>query len=49
MITSSSPMISLDISCETAYTDGERIAFNPDFMDKLSDKELGLADGKEEA
>lgn len=30
----------LDISCETAYTDGERIAFNPDFMDKLSDKEL---------
>ncbi len=31
---------SLDISCETAYTDGERIAFNPDFMDALSDKEL---------
>ena len=30
----------LDISCETAYTDGERIAFNPDFMDKISDKEL---------
>lgn len=31
---------SLDISCETAYTDGNRIAFNPDFMDALSDKEL---------
>jgi predicted metal-dependent peptidase len=31
---------SLDITCETAYTDGNRIAFNPDFMDKLSDKEL---------
>ncbi len=30
----------LDITCETAYTDGERIAFNPDFMDALSDKEL---------
>ncbi|MBQ2945414.1 MAG: hypothetical protein IJD95_02465 [Clostridia bacterium] len=30
----------LDISCETAYTNGERIAFNPDFMDKISDKEL---------
>ena len=30
----------LDISCETAYTDGVRIAFNPDFIDSLSDKEL---------
>jgi hypothetical protein len=30
----------LDISCETAYTDGERIAFHPDFIDQLSDKEL---------
>lgn len=30
----------LDITCETAYTDGERIAFNPDFMEALSDKEL---------
>ncbi|MBR3969069.1 MAG: hypothetical protein IKJ93_05730 [Clostridia bacterium] len=30
----------LDVSCETAYTDGQRIAFNPDFMDMLSDKEL---------
>ena len=30
----------LDITCETAYTDGNRIAFNPDFMDAISDKEL---------
>lgn len=30
----------LDLICETAYTDGERIAFNPDFIDALSDKEL---------
>ena len=30
----------LDEECETAYTDGERIAFSPAFMDKLSDKEL---------
>ena len=31
---------SLDESCETAYTDGTRIAFNPRFMDALSDREL---------
>ena len=31
---------SLDEHCETAYTDGERIAFNPDFMDSLDDGEL---------
>lgn len=31
---------SLDVTCETAYTDGYRIAFNPDFIKKLSDKEL---------
>lgn len=30
----------LDITCETAYTDGTRIAFNPDFINALSDKEL---------
>lgn len=30
----------LDITCETAYTDGDRIAFNPDFINDLSDKEL---------
>ena len=30
----------LDVTCETAYTDGTRIAFNPDFMDDLSDSEL---------
>lgn len=30
----------LDLTCETAYTDGTRIAFNPDFIDDLSDKEL---------
>ena len=30
----------LDLTCETAYTDGERIAFNPDFMNRLSDSEL---------
>ena len=26
--------------CETAYTDGERIAFSPTFLEELSDKEL---------
>lgn len=31
---------SLDIDCETAYTDGTRIAFNPSFMENLSDDEL---------
>ena len=31
---------SLDESAETAYTDGERIAFSPKFMDELSDAEL---------
>ena len=29
-----------DESCETAYTDGGRIAFSPTFMDRLSDSEL---------
>ncbi len=31
---------SLDPMCETAYTDGIRIAFCPDFIDTLSDEEL---------
>ncbi len=31
---------SLDESCETAYTDGERIAFSPAFLDALSDSEV---------
>ena len=31
---------SLDPSCETAYTDGTRIAFCPDFIESLSDAEL---------
>ena len=31
---------SLDLSCGTAYTDGTRIAFNPDFINHLSDSEL---------
>lgn len=31
---------SLDLTCETAYTDGDRIAFNPDFINDLSDSEL---------
>ncbi len=31
---------SLDENCPTAYTDGERIAFSPQFMDQLSDSEL---------
>ena len=30
----------LDLECETAYTDGERIMFSPDFLDDLSDREL---------
>ena len=30
----------LDDTCETSYTNGIRIAFNPDFLDKLSDDEL---------
>lgn len=31
---------SIDEDCETAYTDAERIAFSPDFLDELSDSEL---------
>ena len=31
---------SVDESAETAYTDGERIAFGPEFLDELSDEEL---------
>ncbi len=31
---------SLDTSCQSAYTDGERIAFNPDFINELDDREL---------
>lgn len=30
----------LDLSCETAYTDGTRIAFHPDFIRKLSDRDI---------
>ena len=30
----------LDPMCETAYTDGARIAFCPDFIDSISDREL---------
>lgn len=30
----------LDFTCDTAYTDGTRIAFHPDFIDALSDSEL---------
>ena len=32
--------ISIDEDCETAYTDGERIAFSPAFMDDLKDSEI---------
>ena len=32
--------LAIDLTCETAYTDGERIAFNPDYFDKLDDNEL---------
>lgn len=31
---------SIDESAHTAYTDGERIAFGPEFLDSLSDSEL---------
>ena len=31
---------SIDEGCDTAYTDGERIAFSPDFIDQLSDPEI---------
>lgn len=31
---------SIDEGCETAYTDGERIAFSPTFLEELSDKKL---------
>ncbi len=31
---------SLDSTCMSVYTDGERIAFNPDFLDEISDREL---------
>ena len=30
----------LDLSCKTAYTDGDRVAFNPDFMNEIDDNEL---------
>ncbi|MCR4660629.1 MAG: hypothetical protein K5765_01350, partial [Clostridia bacterium] len=30
----------LDIECDTAYTDGNRIMFSPHFMDELNDKEI---------
>lgn len=30
----------LDVTCETAYTDGDRVAFNPDFMEEIDDGEL---------
>ena len=30
----------LDVTCETAYTDGKRIAFNPDFLKELDNEEL---------
>ncbi len=30
----------LDLTCDTAYTDGSRIAFNPDFINDLDDSEL---------
>lgn len=32
--------LSLDEDCETAYTDGERIAFSPKFLDDLRDSEV---------
>ena len=31
---------SIDMECMTAYTNGEKIAFSPEFMDTLSDSEL---------
>lgn len=33
-------VFSLDENCPTAYTDGKRIAFNPDFLEQLNDDEL---------
>lgn len=30
----------IDEGCDTAYTDGERIAFSPKFLDEISDPEL---------
>ena len=30
----------LDKSCEHSYTDGDRICFNPDFLDEIDDSEL---------
>ena len=30
----------IDKNCSTAYTDGIRIAFNPDFLEELDDGEL---------
>ena len=30
----------LDKSCEHSYTDGDRICFNPDFLDEIDDNEL---------
>ena len=33
-------IFALDENCETAATDGKRIMFGPDFLEKLSDQEL---------
>ena len=33
---------SIDCSCETAYTDGRKIAFSPDFLDMLTDYEVDV-------
>ena len=32
----------LDSACPTAYTDGQKIAFNPDFLDELTDEEVDI-------
>lgn len=33
---------SLDCHCPTAYTDGKKIAFHPDFLDQLTDSEVDI-------
>ena len=32
----------VDTKSETAYTDGEKIVFNPDFIDSLTDTEVDI-------
>ena len=38
---------SIDCDCPTAYTDGKKIAFSPNFLDKLTDMTAATVDAME--